>query len=159
MKHVIWTNEINVKDWEDDIREMYPNIEDDEIYEVAYRENEMYFYDEKANMDKELGKPIVIIGNLGLWNGRRNGWKLTNKTNLNDIFTDTCGDYVTWYVEDGEIKCEDIHHDGTNYYTYRVVKDGISDWEFEEMMYDGKDIDELTDKLGKFACDIYGWEE
>ena len=57
--YTIWTNDINVEDWKDDIKEQYPDIDEDEIYEVAYRENEIYFDDEKANLDKELGNNIV----------------------------------------------------------------------------------------------------
>ena len=79
------------------------------------------------------------------------------ETNLNDISSETCGDYVTWYVEDGEIKCDDIHHDGTNHYTYRVLKDGISEYEADELLYDGEDIDKFTEKLGHYVDEIYGW--
>ena len=161
MKHTIWSNVINVEDWKDDIKEQYPDIDENEIYEVAYRENEVYFDDEKANLDKELGNNIVIVADLGLWNGRRAAHKFVG-TNLNSVFSGTCGDYVTWYVEDGEIKCEDSHHDGTNYYVYRLLKPNISQFEFEEFAYENtmkEAVDKYTEPLGRYVAEIYGWEE
>ena len=159
-KRIIWTSDIDIEDWEEDIKEWYPDEEltDDEIWDIAQETNSGYLDDERANLDKNIGKSIVIIANLGLWNGRRSAWKLLNSTNLKDIFS-FCEDRPTWYVEDGEIKCDDIHHDGTNHYTYRAIKDGISDWEFEEMMCEGKNVDELTEKLGHYVAEVYGWKE
>lgn len=158
-RKIIWTNNIDIEDWRDDIKEWYDDEEltDDEIYEFASRENDENLECERANLNKELGKTIVMFGTLGLWNGTRTGWKLLKGTNLNDIFSGTCGDYVTWYVEDGDIRCEDIHHDGTNHYTYRTIKEDLSDWEFEELLAEGKPIDELTEKLGHYASEVYGW--
>ena len=164
-KKIIWTSEIDVDAWREDIKEWYPSEYEDEeltdeyVYEMATRENNDTLSDViEYEFNKDIGKPIVIIANLGLWNGRRRAWKLLNSTNLKDIFS-FCEDRPTWYVEDGEIKCDDIHHDGTNHYTYRAIKDDISDWEFEEMMYEGKNVDELTEKLGHYVAEIYGWEE
>ena len=158
-KRIIWTNDIDIEDWREDIKEWYDDEEltDDEIWDLALRQNAEYLEDEKANLNKELGRTIVVIGTLGLWNGTRHGWKFLKGTNLNNIFGETCGDYVTWYVEDEDICCEDIHHDGTNHYVYRVIKDDISDWEFGELMAEGTDIDTITEKIGHYVAEIYGW--
>lgn len=158
-RRIIWTNEIDIEDWRDDIMNWHEEdeITEDELYNIAYDTNMMYLDDERANLCKELGNSLVVIGDIGRWNGRAHGWKLLKGTNLNEIFSETVGDYVTWYVEGEEIKCDDIHHDGTNHYTYRVIKNGISDWEFEEMMYEGKDINEMTEPLGHYVREIYGW--
>lgn len=158
-KRIIWTNDIDIEDYRDSYNELYPDMEftDDTLYDWAYEDNMFQLDCEKSNLDKELGNNLVIIANLGLWYGRRNGWKVLKGTNLNDIFEGTKGDYITWYVEDGEVKCDDIHHDGTNHYTYRVLKDGVDRFEFEEAMYDGEDIDKYTVKLGKYVAEVYGW--
>ena len=158
-KKIIWTNDIDIEDWRDDIEANYPDEEltESELWNIANETNEGYLDDEKANLNKELGNNLVIIANLGLWFGRRSAWKVLKGTNLNDIFEGTEGDYITWYVEDGEVKCDDIHHDGTNHYTYRVLKDGVDRFEFEEAMYDCEDIDKYTDKLGKLVGEVYGW--
>ena len=158
-KKIIWTNNIDIANWAEDIKEWYPDedLTESEMWNIAYENNMDNLEAEKANLNKELGTSLVMIADLGLWNGRRRGWKHINGTNLNDIFQGTCGDFVEWYVEDGDIKCDDIHHDGTNHYTYRAIKEDISEWEFDEMMYEGKDIDELTVKLGNYVSEIYGW--
>ena len=163
MNNIIWTNYHNdYEDVREELEELYPNEEgynDDERYQIWGETNAEYLEDEKANLNKELGKDLVMFGTLGLWNGTRTGWKHVNGSNLNDIFQGTCGDYVTWYVEDGDIKCEDIHHDGTNRYTYRAIRSDLSPWEFDELMAEGKPIDELTEKLGRYVSEIYGWKE
>ena len=159
-KHIIWTSDIDPEDFRESYEELYPDEEltDDMLYDFAYEDNDFQLECEKMNLNKELGQELVMFGTLGLWNGTRTGWKRIKGTNLNDIFQGTCGDYVTWYVdEDGDICCEDIHHDGTNHYKYRAIKSDISDWEFEELLAEGKPIDELTEKLGHYVADIYGW--
>lgn len=159
--HLIWTNWIDYDDWKADLEEDYPDedgYDEDKRMNIMYEINDDYLDDEKVNLDKELGQNLVMIGYLSLWDGNRTGWKRLNGTNLNDIFQGTCGDYVTWYVnEDGDICCDDCHHDGTNHYVYRAIKENLSDWEFDELMAEGKNVDELTDKLGHYVKEIYGW--
>lgn len=159
-KDIIWTNDIDIDEWRDDIKEWYGDDEltDEEIYEYASRENDENFEAEREILNVELGKTIVMIARLGLWFGNRDGYKFVKGSNLNDIFSGTCGDYVTWYIEDGDVKCDDIHHDGTNHYTYRTLKDGISEFEFEELIAEGKSVDELTDKMGSLVFKAYGRE-
>ena len=163
MKHTIWSNDLDYKDWKDDLESEYPDedgySEDDRI-RMMYEMNDEYLEDERINLNKELGQPIIMFGDLGLWNGRRSGYKQLG-TNLNSIFNGTCGDYVTWYVEDGEIKCNDIHHDGTNHYTYRVLKNGLYFCDFEELLYEipmADAVKEYTEPLGHYVEEIYGWE-
>ena len=160
MEHIIWTNNIDIKDWEDDIKEQYPDADESKIYEIAYQENELYLDDKKSNLNKKLGNDIVILADLGHWYGRRSAHKFLG-TNLNDIFSYTCGDFVTWYVEDNEVKCKDSHHDGTNYYVYRTLKPGVSKFEFEEEAYGSfkEAVEKYTEPLGHLVKEIYGWEE
>ena len=163
MKHTIWTNELDYKDWKDDLEEQYPDedgYDEDDRMQIMYETNNDYLDDEKANLNKELGRPIVIIANLGLWNGRRAAYKITG-SNLNDIFSETCGDYVTWYVEDGEVKCDDTHHDGTNHYLYRVLKQEYTKEDFEDYTYDTNIFiaeEMMTEPLGKYVAEIYGFK-
>ena len=160
MKHVIWSNDYEQIDAiAQDIIAEEPDVLEDEAFCRAEALNDDYLADERANLNKYIEKPIIIIGTLGLWNGMRHGWRrMEEGSNLNKIFDTSCGDYVTWYVEDGELMCEDIHHDGTNHYTYRTIKDGISDWELSELVAEGKDIRELTEPMGHYVAEIYGWE-
>ncbi len=62
-------------------KEYYQNsqreILDDDCYEVSDEEwaEEVYRWldDERSNLNKEVDGIIVVFGNLGLWNGRRQG--------------------------------------------------------------------------------------
>lgn len=52
--------------------------------ERAHEEVDLYYDCEKNNLDQKTGE-IVIIADLGLWNGRRQAVKETEKYNLNAI--------------------------------------------------------------------------
>lgn len=163
MRHVIWTNNLDYDDWKEDLETEFPNeegySEDDRIL-IMEETNDSYLVDERANLDKELNNSIVVYERLGLWNGTHTGYKFLNGTNINDCLTGTVGDYVTWYVEDEELMCEDIHHDGTNYYTYRTLKPEYSQYDFEEYEYDHSTkeaIDKMTEPLGHYVAEIYGF--
>lgn len=161
-KHLIWTNVLDYEDWKEYLDNEYPeeDFTEEERIRVMYEVNDEYLEDEKENLNKPLGQSIVVIGTLGLWDGTRHGWRILKGSNLNDCLdtSETCGDYITWYVdEDGEFCCDDIHHDGTNHYVYRAINADISDWEFGELMAEGADIDTLTEKLGHYVAEIYGF--
>ena len=40
-----------------------------------YEINGEYLNDERENLDIQLSQPILVIGDLGMWNGRRMGYK------------------------------------------------------------------------------------
>lgn len=82
------------------------------------------FDDEVGNLHKELDNRIIVIADLGLWNGRHSGYKVIG-SNLNDImYQSTDGNYKVWF--DGHnIKAKDSHHDGYNYYEFREIKFGV----------------------------------
>lgn len=154
---VIWTNILDFDDWKQDLIEEYPDYTDSQLEDIMYETNNDCLENEKAFLSYELGHPIVVLGNLGLWDGRRTGYKFIRGTNLNDCFSGTVGDYITWYTEDGDLKCKDIHHDGTNYYTYRAVT--IPQHEFEEYVYEHsfkEAVNKYTEKLGRFVERFYG---
>ena len=160
MKHIIWTNDIDYKDWKDDLESQYPSEEgytEDDWVRLMYELNDDYLEDEKANLNKDLGRNIVVFADLGLWSGRRNAYKIINSTNLNSIFTNSCGDFVEWYVEGKDVKCRDSHHDGTNYYTYRLLKDGYTEDDFYGR-YIQDVMKKMTEPIGKYVADIYGFE-
>jgi len=122
--------------------------------------------DERANLNIDVGEEIIIIADLGLWDGRRQGYKLLHSTNIADCLSGTCGDYVTWFVDDrGDLMCRDCHHDGTNLYTYRAWRYGISEVQkenFLDKIYSGKvtrqDITRYTRRIGDKVADVYGWK-
>ena len=121
--HLIWSDYyLDLEDWRESLEEEYPGYSDDELTDIMYKTNAVNIDDERYNLDILLKRTILVIGDLGLWNGRRMGYKEIESGNIKDcLFSDT--DFTTWYVDkDGDLRCEAIHHDGTNYYRYRVYK-------------------------------------
>ena len=85
-----------------------------------------YFDDELINLNRELGRHILVIADLGLWNGRRSGYKEIG-TNLRDCLY-TNDDDMRLYVDNlGDLRADGYHHDGTNHYLYRVYKPGVGE--------------------------------
>lgn len=166
--HIIWTNEDfdALEQIKADIMEDNPDLTEEQALRCAYETRDEYLEDEKRNLNIEVGTEIIVIGNLGLWYGKRMGYKLLNKTNIADCFSGTCGDYVTWFVDDrGDLNCRDTHHDGTNLYLYRAWKFGISETQkenFRYKVYKGTatraDITKYTRKIGTYVADVYGWK-
>jgi hypothetical protein len=166
-KYIIWSNrDLKLEDWKDCLEDWKPEITDEnEQWMLVNMWNNEYLEDERANLNIDLHAGILAIADLGLWNGRKLGYKEMG-TNIRNCLSGTCGDYVTWYVDElGDLRCEDCHHDGTNYYTYRAWKEGVSPIQMENLewkIYCGKatrkDITRLTRKLGPNVAKVYGWE-
>lgn len=119
----IWSNaDLDYEEWKDWMEEEYPTLSEDERVAMMYEENGHYLEDERLNLDIQLSQPILVVADLGLWNGRRTGYKEIPSGNIRDcLYSDY--DYTTWYVDrNGDFRCDDTHHDGTNHYLYRVYK-------------------------------------
>ena len=103
MKHIIWSNiNLDIDDWRDDILEEHPDYSEDECYRVMVELNDMYLDDERLNLNKVVG-PILVIADLGRWNGRFSGYKEIPSGNIADCLYCEC-DYMEWYVEDGDMR-------------------------------------------------------
>lgn len=161
-ERIVWSNDINLEDWKDFLKEEYPDVTDEEEqYNLAYETNNWYLDDERCNLDYPVD--LLIIADLGTWRGRFSGYKEVTGS-LSDIFYSEC-DYVKWYMD----KRKDLaftghHHDGTNYYTYREWKDGTTETQKEnlkEKIYNGtatrKDITRVTKSLYPILQKVYGW--
>ena len=164
-RFVIWSNyDLDYDDWKDDLLDEYPELSERERVELMYEINGDYLDDERNNLDIQLSQPILVVADLGLWNGRRMGYKEIPSGNIRDcLYSDT--DYSTWYVDQlGDLRCDAIHHDGTNHYLYRVYKDNVTETQIDNLLakiYEGratrKDITRITRRLGDEIAAIYGW--
>ena len=164
--HLIWSNyHLDFEDWREDLEAEYPDLSESELMEMMYERNNDYLSDERINLDIPLSQPILVIGDLGLWFGRRSGYKEIPSGNIRDcLFSDT--DYTAWYVDKlGDLRCDAIHHDGTNHYLYRVFKPGVTEAQMDRLkdkIYNGtatrSDITRLTMRLGDEIGKVYGWD-
>jgi len=155
-KRIIWSN----NDYDEWCEAMQGEITDEEITPEYYhfcRENDLY--DERANLNKEVDGYIVAFANLSLWSGRVNGAKLIG-TNVKDILCSDC-DYATWFCDPYNVKCESIHHDGTNYILYRVAKDKetAERLEVKIALHDmtEEEFRRATKSLRPYIAQTYGW--
>ena len=94
-RHVIWSND-NLdfeRDWKDDLSAQYPDHTEDELLSLMYDLNNEYLDDERVNLNITLSRPILIIADLGLWNGRRSGYAEIKSRNIRDcLYSES--DYV-----------------------------------------------------------------
>lgn len=164
-RHVIWSSDVDVDDYKEWLEEEYPDASETEKWELAEEANDMRLDDERENLNIQLNDDILVIANLGLWNGRHSGYKVLSSGNIKDCLYSNA-DYNTWYLDDrGDLCCDAVHHDGTNYYTYREWKPGVSEVQKENLLdkiYYGKatrrDITRVTRRLGDDIARVYGWQ-
>ena len=98
-RHIIWSNmNLEVDDWRDGYKEYLeinelsddPNDENN-LYEYMVETNEEYLSDERDNLNVCLSQPIIVIGDLGRWNGRVMGYKMIDSGNIiAEPFCDSC---------------------------------------------------------------------
>ena len=163
--HLIWSNhDIDYEDWREYMEEEYPDLSEDERYQKMLEINDGYLDDERMNLNIQLSEPILLIADLGLWNGRHNGYKVFESGNIADCLQ-LHHDYATFYVDRlGDLRCDDVHHDGANHYLYRVFKESSTEQQrenLEDKILQGTvtraDITRVTRRLGDEIGRVYGW--
>jgi len=167
-KHLIWSDyDLDYEDWRADLEEQYPELSEDERMALMYEINGDYLDDERTNLNIQLDQPILVIADLGLWYGRRMGYREIESGNIRDcLSSDRDIMYATWYVDKlGDLRCSAVHHDGTNRLLYRTYKPGVRDSQIDllkEKLYYGKatraDITRITRRLGDEIGKVYGWD-
>ena len=97
-RHIIWSDiSLDLDDWRESLEELYPGYSDDELYDIMVKSNAENLYDERVNLNIQLSQPIIVIGDLGRWNGRVSCYKMIDSGNIKDcLYSDT--DYTEWYV-------------------------------------------------------------
>lgn len=83
-------------DWKADLEEQYPELSEDERISLMYELNGDYLDDERHNLDIQLSRPILVVGDLWLWNGCRMGYKEIESGNIRDcLYNERDIDYST----------------------------------------------------------------
>ena len=72
----------------------------------------MNWGDERQNLNKDVNGVIIAFGDLGLWNGRKQGYQILGD-NIAGILQSTQYD-AEWYGDGYDIRGRMSHHDGTN---------------------------------------------
>lgn len=84
-RHIIWSDiSLDLDDWRESLEELYPGYSDDELYDIMVKSNAENLYDERVNLNIQLSQPIIVIGDLGRWNGRVSGYKMIDSGNIKD---------------------------------------------------------------------------
>ena len=161
MKRIIWTSETNIEDYREFFEEQDITGENEQ-YECLDEMNRIWLENERKNLDIELEENIVILADLGLWFGRRDGYKEIGNNISGALYTND--DYITWYVDRYDMRGDGAHHDGSNHYLYRVWKNGITDAQKENFLNKWasekatrKDVTRYTKSLRPYIANVYGW--
>lgn len=165
-KYVIWSNlDLDLKNWRSDLEMEYPGGTEEEYFSLMHETNQEYLEDERMNLDIPLSMPIIVCADLGLWNGRKMGYQMIESGNIRDCLFSEC-DCNEWYVDRlGDLRCTAVHHDGTNRYLYRAVKENVTEEQLgylQEKIYYGRatrrDITRYTRRLGDEIAAVYGFD-
>ena len=144
-RHIIWSDiSLDLDDWRESLEELYPGYSDDELYDIMVKSNAENLYDERVNLNIQLSQPIIVIGDLGRWNGRVSGYKMIDSGNIKDcLYSDT--DYTEWYVDKyGDLRADAVHHDGTNHYLSEPEAAGADGSDSRQMVADEENLSEGT---------------
>ena len=162
---VIWQNyDINVEDYKEWLDEEFPDADENERYELCIESNDEQLDCERMNLDKILASDIICLADIGLWNGRKCGYKMIGQ-NLNSVlqFMNDC-DYAEFFCDTYNVCSRQSHHDGTHYLTYRQLKPNLSEQQIENFLdkiLEGKltsrDISRCTKSVRPLVAEVYGW--
>lgn len=138
------------------------DADDEYTWEMFYDDINDSLSDERDNLNWQIGGTIVAIASLGLWNGRRVGYKILGDK-LSDIFVSE--DINEYYCDQDDCQAVCSHHDGTNHITYRVIKgedydkveELLDKMAFKDADYEA-DVYRHTHSLMPYIADIYGWK-
>lgn len=167
-KRIIWSNmNINPDDWKEIYKEIaeengWDEDTDDEnnLWNYIYEELDHYIDDERMNLDVTTDGRILVVMDLGLWYGRRQGYRILDGNVKNILSADV--DYVEWYSDGYNIKATATHHDGTNYYEYRVIREDRNIQNLLDAIDNGEEITRkklnyYTRSLEPYVRRVYGW--
>lgn len=139
-------------------------LTDDEVLEYYLMElNPSYLEDERVNLNMQLPGRVIAIADLGLWNGRRCGYKIMTD-NLNNILQSHMNgsSEICIYGDGNNIRADEFHHDGTNHYEYRMLLPHKDARVLLDAIQSGQEIsrktlNRYTRSLYPYVANIYGW--
>lgn len=155
----------SAEDAEREYLEEYENTEvgeysDQNITDRIYDSINFQYEDEECNLDKELDGRILAMADMGLWYGRRTGYKVLSN-NLKDILSGIGCDEFRVYADKYNVKAEGYHHDGRNYVEYRELREDRNYQNLLDKLYSGEPVSRAcinyyTKSLRGKIKEIYG---
>ena len=134
-KHIIWSSDPDYEDWRGDLEEQYPELSEQERMELMVEQNNDYLDDERCNLNIQLSRPILLIADIGRWDGRYPGYAEIKSGNIRDCLYSEMDD-STWYVDRlGDLRCEKL-------YSGTATR---------------SDVTRVTKRLGDEIGRVYGW--
>lgn len=162
-EHVIWSSEPDLKDWESELKEDYPGKTDEELVQIMYELNDEQRLNEAENLSTiKPDHQIIVIADLGHWNGRNRRIAQIGK-DMEEVFNCVLNGYSceiqsSFYVKNGELYADAVHHDATDYYHFRVMKKDMEWADVENALEkDIHSIIDMTEPLGNEVAKVYGW--
>ena len=118
------------------------------------------FVDTSKTLEWDTSGRILVIALIQLENGDVKRAYRVLKNNLNEILLNAGGSLEVYY--DGEdVHAEEVHKNGTNFYTYRELKENTQYQKLLEKIYyqkaiTNKEIKKYTSSLDEYMYAIYG---
>ena len=139
----------------------YEGYETADVTDSIYESIDLWFDDEQSNLYRVLDGRILAIAGLGLWNGRRSGYKILGN-NLNEVLT--CGigcDEKEIYCDGYNVLAQGYHHDGRNYVEFREIREDKDIEPLLEKLYNNEpvsraEIRKYTKSLRPYVKQVYG---
>lgn len=167
-RYILWSDiNMDFMSWMDGLREEYPDLSEDSLYEMMYKLNNDELKAARNKLNIVLSQPIIMISDVGLGDIRISGSSTFNTGNIKDCLYNyrTGVQHSEWYVDKaGDLRHTEILDTGVNYNLYRVIKETASNEEINELrnkLYTGDftraDIEKVTDRLGDKIAEVYGW--
>lgn len=163
--NTIWnSHNVNYEDWNDYFKESFPdeNLTEDDKISIVQDDLSNQLDDEEVNLNITLDNPIIAIVSLGLWSGRKSGYKIIESGNIRDIFSVGKWDEATFYADANNVRATLYHHDGQNYVTFRELKADMDHDEFKLKILNGahtsRDITRHTKSILPSVAEVYGWK-
>ena len=174
MKRMIWQNyDFTSSDWVDDYKEYLEmnemevpeEIDENDLFEWIIDMNNSYLDDERSNLNIKTEGRIICIADIGLWDGRKMGYKFYGHNIGECLYLTKDCEYGEFYVDGhNNLRSRQSHHDGTHYLLFREFKPEITSSQVDNFcwkVYNGKatsaDITRYTRSLGKRIREVYGW--
>lgn len=158
---IIWDGTTDLTSCIDEYREVYPDLSDEELYDLAQEDLYNQLDDERDNLNIETRR-IVVFADVGSWNGRRNGLKFLGE-NLSTVLQSLCDGNCTFFSDGVDVCGTEYHHDSTNHYVYRELKPQFFDIDLDLAFSNSKgtftqrQIAYYTSSLVPYVNKVYGW--